>query len=61
MNDVAETTISIISERLDRVDGALRRLREGSYRQCSECGAALDSEALSENPLEDRCELHPRT
>jgi len=52
--DLAE--LSALEADLDAVEAALRRLDDGSYGTCEECGAALGG--LDEDPLARRCPDH---
>ena len=47
------------SQVLDRVDRALGQLADGSYGRCSDCGAPLEDDLLSEDPTASRCAEHP--
>jgi RNA polymerase-binding transcription factor DksA len=47
-----------IESLLDDVDGALERLRLGTYRTCQICSAPLDNTELEANPLLARCGDH---
>ncbi len=58
MNDAADSTIETITTTLDRVDSALRRLRDGSYRRCEVCGEVISSEVLADEPLRSTCSSH---
>jgi hypothetical protein len=42
------------------VEAALRRLDEGSYHLCEECGRPLEAAALEADPLTTRCRDHHR-
>ena len=43
------------AEELVRLEGALRRLSEGDYGLCTECGEAIARERLFANPAATRC------
>ncbi|MGC8498643.1 MAG: hypothetical protein ACP5OV_03970 [Acidimicrobiales bacterium] len=58
MSDPIAESIEAVGATLDAVERALARLREGTYRTCSTCGALLDSEALGADPLLERCPAH---
>jgi DnaK suppressor protein len=40
---------------LGRIDAALRRLEEGTYGECLDCGEAIAERRLDANPTADRC------
>jgi len=40
---------------LDRIEAALRRIEEGSYGICDECGAAIGAQMLLVNPASPFC------
>lgn len=42
------------------VEAALRRLDEGTYHLCEECGRPLEATALEADPLTTRCRDHRR-
>ena len=47
---------SIVHEREVRdIDGALARIRMGSYGTCSDCGGAIQFLHLYQDPTVDRC------
>jgi RNA polymerase-binding transcription factor DksA len=58
VSETVDPTIENVTDTLDQVDNALRRLRDGKYRQCSTCGSTLSLESLEENPLRSNCEEH---
>jgi DnaK suppressor protein len=43
------------AQRLARIVGALRRLEDGSYGMCVECGAAIGAARLAAVPETDSC------
>lgn len=43
---------------LNSVDEALDRLRDGAYRACATCGAAIDESLLVSDPLRTQCANH---
>ena len=58
MSDPIGESIETVGTTLDRVEHALARLREGTYRTCSVCGTALDPDALDADPLLELCPAH---
>ncbi len=58
MSDPIAEAIETVGATLDAVERALTRLREGTYRTCSTCGAPLDPEALGTDPLLEHCPAH---
>ncbi len=40
---------------LQAIDSALRRLRDGSFGRCADCGDAIDPERLRAEPAALRC------
>ncbi|MGH9020428.1 MAG: hypothetical protein ACRDV0_05355 [Acidimicrobiales bacterium] len=52
-------SVVAISTTLDRVDRALERLRQGSYRTCQVCGAPIDDAALALDATLAHCPAHP--
>jgi RNA polymerase-binding transcription factor DksA len=48
-----------IERALDDVDVALDRLRAGSYRSCTLCGAQIDDALLVADPVRATCAAHP--
>jgi len=40
---------------LNRIEAALRRIDEGRYGICDECGAAIGAQVLLENPASPLC------
>ena len=53
-----ETVLGEVEATLDRVDGALGRLADGSYGVCSVCGETITDERLAESPTADTCATH---
>lgn len=43
---------------LDAVDEVLERLRDGTYRTCVTCGAAIPEALLTSDPLRTQCAQH---
>jgi DnaK suppressor protein len=43
------------SETLRQIDEAVRRLEDGSYEVCAECGAEIGAARLKALPFADRC------
>ena len=58
VSDPIAEAIETVGATLDAVERALTRLREGTYRTCSTCGAPLDPEALGTDPLLEHCPAH---
>lgn len=40
---------------LNRIEAALRRIDEGRYGICDECGSAIGAQVLLENPAQTLC------
>jgi len=59
VSDVTNESVTAIGARLDAVDAALDRLRDGSYRRCAMCGGAIGPELLAQDPLRTSCAAHP--
>jgi RNA polymerase-binding transcription factor DksA len=59
VSDVTRDTVANLEERLDGVERALRRLRDGTYRQCQVCSAAIDDSLLEVDPARATCAAHP--
>jgi DnaK suppressor protein len=53
--DVDLAMIQMKAETLRRIDAALRRLDEGSYGNCAECGEPIAHERLKALPFAVRC------
>lgn len=53
--DFAFITMESEEELVRKIDGALRRIREGTYGDCDECGAAINRERLEVLPFADLC------
>jgi RNA polymerase-binding transcription factor DksA len=58
MSEFTNESVTAIESLLDDVDGALERLRLGTYRTCQICSAPLDTTELEANPLLARCGDH---
>ena len=43
------------AEELNAIDAALKRLANGEYGQCHDCGVAIAAARLEANPLATRC------
>jgi DnaK suppressor protein len=41
---------------LDQIDGALKRIENGSFGQCEECGAKIPKSRLAAIPYAAECE-----
>jgi RNA polymerase-binding transcription factor DksA len=59
MSDFTNESVSAIETTLNDVDGALERLRLGTYRACQVCGTLIDDADLEANPLLANCRTHP--
>jgi len=53
--DIEFALIQMKSETLNKVDAALRRLKEGSYGNCFECGGEIAQARLRALPFAVRC------
>lgn len=53
--DIELALIQMKSETLRRIDGALRRVEEGTYGNCIECQEAISKERLQALPFAPRC------
>lgn len=53
--DIEFALIQMKSETLNKVDAALRRLKEGSYGNCFECGGEIAEARLRALPFAVRC------
>ena len=53
--DIEFALIQMQSETLGKVDAALRRLQEGSYGNCFECGGEIAEARLRALPFAVRC------
>jgi len=60
VNGPDSETVTSIEARLDAVDTALTRLRDGSYRSCQVCGAPIDDGLLNADPTRTTCVAHPQ-
>jgi len=54
-DDIGITLIQIHSEMLNKVDTAIRRLDQGTYGQCADCGNAIAPARLRALPFAVRC------
>jgi DnaK suppressor protein len=54
-DDIDFALIQMKSETLQRIDEALRRLEEGSYGNCFECGDEISEQRLRALPFAVRC------
>jgi DnaK suppressor protein len=55
-NDEVLESIGLSAEtELARLEAALRRLEDGHYAVCAQCGAAIESKRLETVPYTDRC------
>jgi len=53
-----EFTLSLLASEnnaLDQIDGALKRIEDGSYGQCEECGVKIPESRLEAIPYAARC------
>lgn len=55
MEDISLAVTDIRRQELTRMDEALRRLKEGGYGFCEECGAEIDEERLRVAPYASCC------
>ena len=53
--DIGFTLIQMKTETLDKIDTALRRIDEGTYGVCSECGDEIAGPRLRALPFAVRC------
>ena len=53
--DIEFALIQMKSETLNKIDAALRRLEEGSYGDCFECGEEISEARLRALPFAVRC------
>ena len=54
-DDIGITLVQMHSETLSKVDTAIRRLEQGVYGQCADCGNAIAPERLRALPFAVRC------
>jgi DnaK suppressor protein len=54
-DDIAFALIQLKTEMLNQIDGALRRLGEGSYGDCVQCGDEIADARLRALPFAVRC------
>jgi RNA polymerase-binding transcription factor DksA len=57
--EVDNESVAAIEARLNAVDHALERLRQGAYRSCQVCGAPIDEAELVARPTLAHCPAHP--
>lgn len=50
-----EAAVDAVDDLLDEVEQALSRLDDGTYGQCSSCGAPIDGARLAADPTADLC------
>ena len=53
-----ELTLSLLGsekDALDQIDGALKRIEDGSYGQCEECGVKIPESRLEAIPYASQC------
>jgi len=53
-----EFTLSLMQseeDTLERIEGALERIEEGSYGQCDECGSRIPKQRLNAIPYASHC------
>lgn len=55
LEDTGLALADIRRQELSRLDGALERLREGSYGRCEECGQPIEEERLRVAPYAPCC------
>lgn len=53
--DISFALMQLKAETLNRIDAALRRLQEGSYGECFECGNEIADARLRALPFAVRC------
>ena len=58
--ELDETTVMILDDERERVEIALRRLAEGEYGKCIDCGKEIPGERLEAAPEAIRCIEHQR-
>jgi DnaK suppressor protein len=54
-DEIEFSLIQLKAETLNQIDAALRRIDEGSYGDCSECGAEIAEARLRALPFAVRC------
>ena len=54
-DDIGFALIQMKAETLNKIDTALRRLREGTYGDCFECGGQIAEARLRALPFAVRC------
>ena len=55
--DIGFALVQMKSETLHRIDAALRRLEDGTYGQCLECGNEIPNTRLRALPFAVRCKV----
>lgn len=51
-----ESLLKVHRELLEKIDDALRRLGDGTYGRCIECGRSIGEEKLAAEPWQEYCE-----
>lgn len=49
-----------LKDQLNEIDGALNRIRQGTYGTCVKCGKQIEKEVLDLVPESELCEEHKR-
>lgn len=49
-----------LKDQLNQIDGALNRIRQGTYGTCMKCGKDIEKEILDLVPESEFCEEHKR-
>jgi RNA polymerase-binding transcription factor DksA len=57
-HDADAALLQQVRSDLDEVDNALRRLDDGRYGRCRECGDVIDDEVLAAAPAARYCPAH---
>ncbi|MFA4834386.1 MAG: hypothetical protein WC619_06170 [Patescibacteria group bacterium] len=52
-----ESLLSVHEEILEKIDGALGRITDGTYGVCLKCGKNIDKEDLAKEPWAEHCSL----
>jgi len=52
------TTLTILESELEDIRQALRRIEQGTYEQCEECGKPIADERLDAKPWARYCIVH---
>lgn len=67
LNDVADRfedfgersgELAVLEARWMSVEGALKRIENGTYGTCSVCGEKIEEDRLGANPAADTCKAH---